>query len=339
MFVWKRSAQIPARSSRRKSVLLNLETLETREMLDAGFAGQAASALQHDLARLGNDLERAPITLLNAVQPSSTNTPTAASLASLCNKEANLLLQDCQAVLTDEFNALSPSSLLQAIQQADNRLLQSVEAAFGLLHSPSGWTDGAANAPTAPAVNPPAVSNPILGSTTQASASGTSSRGLPIQERMAPLAVAHTSLPPVFVSEASNLCNCGCPGDEGSLVQPSLPGLSAGPRTMEYNPSRDFATVQNLPYDPNSGPAQETLYPVRYADGVATIATTDLHSSGFGFDWGQTRTWSNGAGYATGSDNGSGWVDTYTPHLIQADGSTSNTLIFLANGNTAFYYD
>jgi YD repeat-containing protein len=78
---------------------------------------------------------------------------------------------------------------------------------------------------------------------------------------------------------------------------------------------------------------------VRYADGVATIAATDLHSSGFGFDWGQTRTWSNGAGYATGSVNGSGWVDTYIPHLIQSDGSTNNTIIFIANGDTAYYYN
>ncbi len=72
---------------------------------------------------------------------------------------------------------------------------------------------------------------------------------------------------------------------------------------------------------------------------MATIAETDLHSGGFGFPWGQTRTWSNGPGYATGSDNGNGWVDTYTPHLIQADGSTSNTLIVIANGDTAYYFD
>jgi hypothetical protein len=68
---------------------------------------------------------------------------------------------------------------------------------------------------------------------------------------------------------------------------------------------------------------------------MVAFAEIDLHSSGFGFDWGQTRTWTNGPGYATGSDNGSGWVDTYTPHLIQADGQTSNTLLLLTNGDTA----
>jgi hypothetical protein len=86
-------------------------------------------------------------------------------------------------------------------------------------------------------------------------------------------------------------------------------------------------------------PKQATADPVRYADGVATIAATDLHADGFGFPWGQTRTWTNGPGYATGSDNGSGWVDTYTPHLIQADGATNNTLIYIANGDTAYYFD
>jgi RHS repeat-associated protein len=86
-------------------------------------------------------------------------------------------------------------------------------------------------------------------------------------------------------------------------------------------------------------PKQSTADPVRYMDGVVTLAATDLLANGFGFPWGQTRAWTNGPGYATGSDNGSGWVDTYIPHLIQADGSTSNTLILITNGNTAYYYD
>jgi hypothetical protein len=49
--------------------------------------------------------------------------------------------------------------------------------------------------------------------------------------------------------------------------------------------------------------------PVRYADGVVTIAESDLHSDGFGFPLGQTRSWTNGPGYASGSVNGNGWVD------------------------------
>jgi hypothetical protein len=50
----------------------------------------------------------------------------------------------------------------------------------------------------------------------------------------------------------------------------------------------------------NSGnlPPTMTLYPVRYNDGVAQITASDLVSNGFGFTWGQQRTWSNGVGYA-----------------------------------------
>jgi hypothetical protein len=115
-------------------------------------------------------------------------------------------------------------------------------------------------------------------------------------------------------SVGQTFCNCGCPGQEGSTVQPNPQSL--GPVL-----------------------SQSTLAPVRYGDGVASIAATDLHSEGSGFDWGQTRSWSSGTGYATGSVNGTVWVDTYIPHLIQADGSTANTLVVLLNSTTAYYYD
>src|SRR6185437_4980878 len=69
------------------------------------------------------------------------------------------------------------------------------------------------------------------------------------------------------------------------------------------------------------------------------VAFAETGTPADNFPWGQTRSWSNGPGYASGSDNGSGWVDTYTPDLIQADGSTSNTLVLITNGNTAYYYD
>jgi RHS repeat-associated protein len=118
--------------------------------------------------------------------------------------------------------------------------------------------------------------------------------------------------PPASV--AQTFCNCGCPNAPGALNV--VGGSSTGPQV------------------PQSSPA-----PVRYGDGVVTIAETDLHPEGFDFPWGQTRAWSNGPGYATGGDNGSGWVQTYAPHLLQADGSTSNTLIYIVNGTTAYYYD
>ena len=37
--------------------------------------------------------------------------------------------------------------------------------------------------------------------------------------------------------------------------------------------------------------------------------------------------------------NGVGWVDTYTPQLIEADGSTTDTLVVINNGTSASYFD
>ena len=58
-----------------------------------------------------------------------------------------------------------------------------------------------------------------------------------------------------------------------------------------------------------------------------------------GFPWAQTRSWTNGPGYAASGVNGVGWVDTYTPQLIEADGSTTNTLVVINNGTDASYFD
>ncbi len=154
----------------------------------------------------------------------------------------------------------------------------------------------------------------------------------------------HAKLPPNYVTGPS--CNCGCPDEPGSTVQ-----SAANTNATTSSASSSGATGGNGPvYTPGGGgtggvavqttPQVETPYPVRFADGTVNIAETDLHSDAFGFAWGQTRSWSNGPGYATGSDNGNGWVDTYTPHLIQAGGwAPNNTLAVIANGTTAYYFD
>ena len=79
--------------------------------------------------------------------------------------------------------------------------------------------------------------------------------------------------------------------------------------------------------------------PVRYADGTIQLAWSDLVSTGFGTPWGQTRNWTNGAGYASPGGNGTGMVDTQVPYLMQADGSTSNTIVLIASGTDAEYFD
>jgi RHS repeat-associated protein len=79
--------------------------------------------------------------------------------------------------------------------------------------------------------------------------------------------------------------------------------------------------------------------PVRYFDGVALIAETDLSSDGFGTPWGQTRSWSNHPGYSFGSSNGSGWVDTQLPYLLRAETGDDTTIIEMSNANDSRYFD
>jgi RHS repeat-associated protein len=137
-------------------------------------------------------------------------------------------------------------------------------------------------------------------------------------------------------------CNCGGTNEPGSVGHMWPRSGHMWPRSGSQ--SGGSAAGNGSPHmwprgGSGSPPSPYTQEPVRYADGVVRIAATDLHSDGFGTPWGQTRSWSNGPGYATGSDNGSGWVDTYTPHLLQADGFDSNSLIYVANGTDAYYYD
>jgi hypothetical protein len=76
---------------------------------------------------------------------------------------------------------------------------------------------------------------------------------------------------------------------------------------------------------------------VRYADGLVRLADSDLSSAGFGTPWGQTRTWSNGPGYALGSTLGSGWVASQLPVLLQVNGGSS--LAVVSDAATARYFD
>ncbi|QDU23566.1 FG-GAP repeat domain-containing protein [Urbifossiella limnaea] len=97
--------------------------------------------------------------------------------------------------------------------------------------------------------------------------------------------------------------------------------------------------LNNILQDPIPGsfwnPDAYTKNPVRYADGVAVIAATDLESDGFGRPWGQARTWSNNPAYSAGSDLGNGWVSGTQPHLVRSGSS----LVLLSSAVTAHYYD
>jgi len=107
-------------------------------------------------------------------------------------------------------------------------------------------------------------------------------------------------------------CNCGCSSQPGSLTQNN--GAAGG----------------NVPADMSAAS-------INYFNGVVQLSSTELFSNGFGMPWGQTVSWTNGAGYATKTNNGNGIVDTQTPYLLSVNGST--TLAEIINGTTSAYFD
>jgi RHS repeat-associated protein len=116
-------------------------------------------------------------------------------------------------------------------------------------------------------------------------------------------------VPPAFAKP----CDCGCSTSAGDLVQD------------------DPAAASGAPKDTGDGQ-------VRFADGTVLVAAAAVASAGFGVAWGQTHSWTNGPGYASGGANGVGGVDTQAPVLqdVYRDGST---LAAVSNGSTARYFD
>ena len=77
--------------------------------------------------------------------------------------------------------------------------------------------------------------------------------------------------------------------------------------------------------------------PVRYADGVIHLTATDLGAGGFGLGWGQTRGWTNGAGYAADGTNGNGVVVSQLPRLVHIQ--DTSTIGLISNGTTVRLFD
>jgi hypothetical protein len=78
--------------------------------------------------------------------------------------------------------------------------------------------------------------------------------------------------------------------------------------------------------------------PVRYYDGVAKVAITDLSSNGLGDPTSLSRTWTNGVGYSDGQF-GNGWSSSEQPKLIRSSPNSNATLAILSNGTNARYFD
>src|SRR5207237_10917215 len=73
--------------------------------------------------------------------------------------------------------------------------------------------------------------------------------------------------------------------------------------------------------------------PVRYFDGTAVLKATDLSSSGFGIDFGLSRTWTNEsfAFDPQSSRLGSGWVASELPYLLADPSGTIETIFGVDN--------
>src|SRR5262249_35877689 len=74
---------------------------------------------------------------------------------------------------------------------------------------------------------------------------------------------------------------------------------------------------------------------VRYADGAVNVSFGDLASSGFGMDYGLTRSWTNLNNVANGF-SGSGVLIDQLPHLRQ---DTGGTVTEVANAFNLRYFD
>src|SRR5207253_4876890 len=116
---------------------------------------------------------------------------------------------------------------------------------------------------------------------------------------------------------------------------PSEPWYGDPGIDIPMGPNTDPGIVRKIDCPPiSNNPLETSEGPVRYADGVVQLRFTDIRSTGFGTSYGQSRSWTNGPGYALNSDMGS-WVEAGLPSVI-ADG---DSYAVLSNGTTAYFFD
>jgi RHS repeat-associated protein len=111
------------------------------------------------------------------------------------------------------------------------------------------------------------------------------------------------------------------------------------PLTFDFSDTGEL--IKTVPGASGGNPAASAFSEsgVRYFDGTIRLVTTDLSSAGFGTAWGQVRSWSNGAGYASNTFNGFGMVDSQLPYVIQDNTNCGNTLVVIGTGTNARYFD
>lgn len=85
-------------------------------------------------------------------------------------------------------------------------------------------------------------------------------------------------------------------------------------------------------------PSPYSSNPIRYFDGALYLSATDIAADGFGFPWGQARTYSN---KADAHDEGLGynWFSGANPYLVERDNGERVVVIHSANSYSWFDYD
>jgi RHS repeat-associated protein len=119
--------------------------------------------------------------------------------------------------------------------------------------------------------------------------------------------------------------------DDAGTVTPIPFNLAPAPDC----PTQDLVADSTVEPPP---PSSSGPNPVRYADGVVTVAADDL-SGGLGVPWGVQRTWTNAPGVAARPDAGNGWVLSQNPFLVQAAAGYDNTIVAVSNGTAARFFD
>jgi RHS repeat-associated protein len=128
-------------------------------------------------------------------------------------------------------------------------------------------------------------------------------------------------------------------GDSWTL--PAYEGTPGKVTTLPHNPNDPSQNLPAQPLTATTGNLANTFSdgPVRYADGVIKLSTTDIASDGFGTPFAQVRSWSNDPSYAMAANgaNGDGWVDSQFLGLVKVDGTTS--LAVVGNGTSVRFFD
>src|SRR5579884_3904964 len=76
---------------------------------------------------------------------------------------------------------------------------------------------------------------------------------------------------------------------------------------------------------------------VRYADGTLQLSQTDMSSTAFASQWGESRSWTNNAGMVGTNTLGNSWMASQAPWLQSQD--SGNTLAVIGDGTTSFLFD